>query len=32
LKTDEEKLEEFEQMIQEGKAGTLQGLLLMSVL
>jgi hypothetical protein len=27
LKTDEEKLQEFERMIQEGKAGTLQGLL-----
>lgn len=27
LKTDKEKLQEFEQMIQEGKAGTLQGLL-----
>jgi len=32
LKTDEEKLQEFEQMIQEGKAGTLQGLLSLLVL
>lgn len=31
-KTDEEKLQEFEQMIQEGKAGTLQGLLVMLLL
>lgn len=32
LKTDKEKLQEFEQMIQEGKAGTLQGLLSLLVL
>ena len=32
LKTDEEKLQEFERMIQEGKAGTLQGLLSLLVL
>jgi hypothetical protein len=32
LKTDKEKLQEFEQMIQEGKTGTLQGLLLLLVL
>jgi hypothetical protein len=32
LKTDEEKMQEFERMIQEGKAGTLQGLLSLLVL
>jgi len=32
LKTNEEKLQEFERMIQEGKAGTLQGLLSLLVL
>jgi hypothetical protein len=29
LKTDDEKLQEFEKMVQEGKAGTLQGLLVL---
>jgi hypothetical protein len=32
LKTDEEKMQEFEGMIQEGKAGTLQGLLSLVIL
>jgi len=32
LKTNEERLQEFEQMIQEGKAATLQGLLSLLVL
>jgi hypothetical protein len=32
LKTEEERLQEFERMVQEGKAGTLQGLLVIFLL
>jgi hypothetical protein len=32
LKTEEERVQEFERMVQEGKAGTLQGLLVIFLL